>query len=156
MNESLNLIGMSMSQILDNIKNKEFFTNNINNNFINNNFINNIDNNSKIIINKSKVDDEERYTIDDVIKILKQLENNKYIKPIKNLMNSRDQPTRELIKTIIKMCLDTIIKDETNKIDMEAINKIKKSGFLVFPKKCISNDTWLDIVICTKKGQIRF
>lgn len=95
------------------------------------------------------------FSVNDLILILKQLENNNHVKPVKNLMISNNEMIKDLIKTICMIANDCIVNEDTT-VNLKTVEKLKQNGFLTFCINKIDDNNWLDIIICTKKGQLRF
>jgi hypothetical protein len=96
---------------------------------------------------------EPEYFIEDLIGFLKQIENNKHIQYEKNLNSSTSRPCRELIEVVERIVAYVFVNDQ-GKLIHENIEKVKRCGYIIFPMRK-KGEEWLDITICTKKGQIR-
>ena len=96
------------------------------------------------------------FTINDLLLSLKSLENNYLIKPTKNLtLQCSTCPfTKAIIDSIILISGHVLITDE-GVINEENVNHLYINGFLTFPIVKNNFNEWCDIVICTKKGEIR-
>jgi len=92
------------------------------------------------------------FIVEDLILLLKQLENNKHIPTVKILSSFKDENVENILINIIVLVGETLITTD-GKINISAIDKVIESGFNVFFLNK-NNDDWKNIIICTKKGQI--
>lgn len=99
---------------------------------------------------------ENNMHINDLLIALKNLENNDNIKFEKNLTKKSEKCalTKAIIECIIMISSQVLIT-ERGLIDEENVHHLNINGFLTFPMVINNLNEWCDIVICTKKGQIR-
>lgn len=99
---------------------------------------------------------ENNFTINDLLLSLKTLENNRLIKPTKNLtlQCSLCHLTKAIVESIVLISGHVLITED-GVINEENVNHLYINGFLTFPIVKNNFNEWCDIVICTKKGEIR-
>lgn len=93
------------------------------------------------------------FKIEDLILLLKQLENNKHIPTVKILTSFKDENVENILINIIVLVGETLISQD-GRINFNAVDKLIENGFNVFSLNATDTGDWKNMVICTKKGQI--
>jgi hypothetical protein len=108
-------------------------------------------------IYSNNTDNDDNYinpfVVEDLILLLKQLENNKHIPTVKILSLFKDEIVENILINIVVLVGETLITAD-GRINSNAINKVIESGFNIFSLDSNEVGDWKNMIICTKKGQI--